>query len=187
MELKPEMFKKLLPLPVTLITTVSKDGVVNAAPYSCVMPVLRPLDIVALASALPRDTLANIRETGEFVVNMVGMSIFKKAMRCAKSYPPEVNELERVGLKELPSRMVKPPRVEDAIGWFEVKLEEEIARERYVVILGRVVCAEINDAYVKEGKLIESPLVLMMPDFRLLGDRVAERRDFDSDFNEIKF
>ena len=42
MELRPEMFKKFFPLPLTLITTVDKKGVVNAAPYSCVMPVLRP-------------------------------------------------------------------------------------------------------------------------------------------------
>ncbi len=63
MELKTEMFKKLMPLLVTHIATVNGDGIINAAPYSCIMPVLRPLDIVTLASALPRGTLANMQET----------------------------------------------------------------------------------------------------------------------------
>ena len=52
MELKPEMFKKLIPLPLTVLTTVDASGITNAAPYGCVMPVLRPLDLIAIASAL---------------------------------------------------------------------------------------------------------------------------------------
>jgi flavin reductase (DIM6/NTAB) family NADH-FMN oxidoreductase RutF len=89
MELKTEMFKKMLPLPVTVITTISAKGIANAAPYACVMPILRPLDLITIASALPRDTLRNVRETKEFVVNIVGRPEFKKAMQTAKSYPPE--------------------------------------------------------------------------------------------------
>ena len=72
MELAPEMFKRFFPLPVTVITTVALDGTPNAAPYSCVMPILRPLPLIALASALPRDTLRNIHNSGEFLVNVMG-------------------------------------------------------------------------------------------------------------------
>jgi flavin reductase (DIM6/NTAB) family NADH-FMN oxidoreductase RutF len=70
----------MLPLPVTVITTIDAKGVANAAPYGCVMPILRPLDLIAIASALPRHTLANIRETREFVVNVIGLPSFDKAM-----------------------------------------------------------------------------------------------------------
>ncbi len=55
MEIGPETFKKLLPLTVTVITTIDKDGIPNAAPYSCVMPILIPLNLITIASALPRD------------------------------------------------------------------------------------------------------------------------------------
>ena len=51
MELKPEMFKKFLPLPVTIITTIDSSGIANAVPYGCVMPVMRPFDLIAIASA----------------------------------------------------------------------------------------------------------------------------------------
>ena len=51
MELKPQMFKKILPIPVTVITSVDREGRVNAAPYGCVMPILRPLDLITIASA----------------------------------------------------------------------------------------------------------------------------------------
>ena len=98
MELKPQMFKKILPIPVTVITSVDREGRVNAAPYGCVMPILRPLDLITIASALPRDTLRNIRETRQFVVNVIGRPCFKEAMQTARNYPPGVNELEEEDL-----------------------------------------------------------------------------------------
>ncbi len=98
MELAPEMFKRFLPLPVTVITTVDGEGIPNGAPYSCVMPILRPLPLIAIASALPRDTLRNIRTTGEFVVNVMGKPAFREAMKCARDYPPE--EIGRASCRE---------------------------------------------------------------------------------------
>jgi flavin reductase (DIM6/NTAB) family NADH-FMN oxidoreductase RutF len=172
MELKPEMFKKLIPLPVTVITTVDKNGTANAAPYGCVMPILRPLDLIAIASALPRDTLRNIRETGEFVVNVIGKPGFKEAMLTAKNYPPGVDELEQVGIEVLPSKKTAPPRMKDALGWIEAVIDEELSRERFSLIIGKVVCAEINDAYIDNGKLTELPALMLTPEYRLLGESV---------------
>ncbi|WP_235619491.1 flavin reductase family protein [Methanothrix thermoacetophila] len=75
MILQPNQRENVLPLPVVLISTVSKDGIRNVAPWSNFTPILRPLDEVLLASWIKRDTLENIRQTGEFVVNVprVGM------------------------------------------------------------------------------------------------------------------
>ncbi len=187
MELKPEMFKRFLPLPLTLITTVGKDGVPNAAPYACVMPILRPLDLIAIASALPRDTLKNIRETGEFVVNVMGRPSFKKVIMCAKNFPPGVNELEEVDLESEPSKKVKPPRVKDAIGWAEAKLEKEVTDERYSIIIGKVVHAEINDKFLFEDKLVEYPVVQLMPYFRIIGDKVADAGEFQDILSKMKY
>jgi flavin reductase (DIM6/NTAB) family NADH-FMN oxidoreductase RutF len=180
MMLEPHDFKRLLPLPLTLITTIDADGRANAAPYGCVMPILRPLDLIAIASALPRDTLRNIRQTQEFVVNVVVPASFRKAMLCAKAYPPGVNELEEVGLGSVPARKVKPPRVKESLGWIEAKLEEEILRDSYSLIIGKVVCAEINEAYISEGNLQESPVVILFPFFKKLGDKVGSRDEFES-------
>ncbi len=178
MELKASQFKMFLPIPVTVITTVSSDGVPNGAPYGCVMPVLGPLDLISIASALPRDTLRNIRETKAFVVNVIGEPEFRKAMSCAKTYPPDVNEMEAVGLATVPSKSVSPPRIADAVGWAEAVLEKEVVGENYSVIIGRVLCSEVNDRYWKDGKLAEHPLVMLSHKFRTIGDGIAKGEEF---------
>lgn len=175
--MKPDQFKLILPVPVTVITTVDAAGVSNAAPYGCVMPVLRPLDLVALASALPRDTLRNIRETGEFVINVIGKPSFDRAMRTAKNYPAGVSELVEEGIDTVPSVEVKPPRILDALGWIEAVVDREISAENYALILGKVVCAEISDRYVVDGRLGERPAVMLSPEYRLVGERIGDVRE----------
>jgi len=179
MDLKAEMFKKIMPLPVTLISTRNNEGVANAAPYSCVMPVLRPLDLIAFASFPKHDTLKNIHETGQFVINVMGRPSFEKAIRCAGKFDYGVNELEKVGLETFPSKKVKPPRVADAVGWIEAEKVNELSDENYTLIVGKVVCAEINDRYVKDGELDTLPILLQFPYFRHLGEPIARRDAFD--------
>lgn len=183
MEIPPEMFKRFFPLPVTVITTVDNNGIPNAAPYSCVMPILRPLPLIAVASALPRDTLRNIRLTRQFIVNVIGRPQFREAMRTARAYPPGVNELEKVGLETVPAKHVAAPRIAAAIGWIEATLERELTEDQYSLVVGRVVCSEINDRYLENGKLAELPLALLMPYFRSLGDVVLSRDALEEDLN----
>jgi len=187
MELPPDRFKRFLPLPVTLVTSVDADQVVNAAPYGCVMPILRPLDLIALASALPRDTLNNIRQTREFVVNVMGRPGFRRAMQCARNYPPEVDELAEVGLQTIPARKVAPPRVADAVGWIEAVLDRLVTGDRYALIIGRVLCTEINDRYWQEDRLIESPIVLLSPQLFSLGEKLTEPAELEQMTVEVKY
>jgi flavin reductase (DIM6/NTAB) family NADH-FMN oxidoreductase RutF len=175
MELPMDRFKRFLPLPVTLITSMDAQKIVNAAPYSCVMPILRPLNLIALASALPRDTLRNIRETREFVVNVMGQPGFRQALQCARNYPPEIDELAEVGLETLPAKKVAPPRVREAVGWIEAVLDQEVTGENYALIIGRVLCTEVNDLYWKDDTLQESPIVLLSPQLFSLGDNLFDQ------------
>lgn len=177
MELRPDQFKLMLPLPVTVITTISPEGNSNAAPYGCVMPILRPLDLIAIASALPRHTLRNIRDNKEFVVNVMGKPGFGSAMRTAKNYPPEVSELEAEGIETMPSKKVKPPRMSDALGWIEAVMDSEVNGEKYSMTIGKVLCAELNDKYLDDGRLEEPPAVMLSPDYRLLGESIGDVRD----------
>jgi flavin reductase (DIM6/NTAB) family NADH-FMN oxidoreductase RutF len=125
MILEPDKRNMVMPLPVVLISTISKEGIRNAAPWSCVMPILRPLDLVIIASWLKRDTLDNIRQTGEFVINVPPAEMAGRAMVCARNYPPEVDEFEMAGLKPRPSANVKPPGIEGCLAWAECVLNEE--------------------------------------------------------------
>lgn len=179
MELRPDRFKKMMPLPVTLITTINARGVPNAAPYSCVMPVLRPLDLIAFASHPERHTLDNIQETGQFVINVMGRPAFEKAVRCAKPHPEGVNELEAEGLNTLAAKEVRPPRGEDAVGWIEGERVDQLVQDSYVLVVGKVLCAEINDAYMTDGELKTLPILLNFPYFREMGDPIARRNAFD--------
>jgi flavin reductase (DIM6/NTAB) family NADH-FMN oxidoreductase RutF len=161
--------------------------IVNAAPYSCVMPILRPLDLIVLASALPRDTLRNIRQNQEFVVNVMGRPGFRQAMQCARNYPPEVDELAEVGLETIPSRKVAPPRVRDAVGWIEAVLEQEVTGENYALLIGRVVCAEINDRYWQGDTFLETPIIMLSPHLHSLGENLADPAEFAQVAAEVRY
>jgi flavin reductase (DIM6/NTAB) family NADH-FMN oxidoreductase RutF len=150
MILKPNQRSQIMPLPVVLISTISKEGVHNAAPWSCVTPVLRPLDEVLIASWLVRDTLKNIRQTGEFVINVPPAGMEEAVMICAKNFHPEVDELEKAGLVPRKSFAVKPPGIEGCLAWAECVLDEEIARDKFVLIIGKVVHLEADDRFFSE-------------------------------------
>lgn len=146
-----ENFKResLIPLPVAFISTTSKDGIRNIAPYSCVMPVLRPFDLICVASAKMRDTVVNIKDTGEFVINMPGVEMVDKVIPTASHVPFDVNEFELADLKERPSKKVKAPGIEGCYAWMECKLhniyEDEYEGFPYLLILGKVVHLEVDD------------------------------------------
>jgi flavin reductase (DIM6/NTAB) family NADH-FMN oxidoreductase RutF len=154
MILKPFKREAYLPLPVTFISTISKAGVRNIAPYSCLMPVLRPLDLVCLASALRRDTLDNIRATGEFVINLAGIDMAHKVIPTARYSPPEEDEFLLAGLEEKPSVQVKAPGIQGCYGWMECRFYKEYAEPQYVLIMGQVVHLEVADeVYLPDGSL----------------------------------
>jgi flavin reductase (DIM6/NTAB) family NADH-FMN oxidoreductase RutF len=147
MILKPNQRENILPLPVVLISTISKDGIRNAAPWSNFSPVLRPLKEVLLASWIKRDTLENIRQTGEFVVNIPRVGMEDAVMICARNYPPQVDEFLEAGLKARSSTKVKPPGIEGCLAWAECVLQEEIAREKFVLVVGEVLHLEVDDRF----------------------------------------
>ena len=164
MILKPFKRESLMVLPVAFISTVSPEGIRNIAPYSCVMPVLRPLDLVCVASAKKRDTLANIRATREFVLNFPGADLADKVVPTARFCPPEVDEFELAGLLEKPSTQIKAPGIIGCYAWMECRLDREYEEEQYVLIMGRVVHLEVADAvYLADGSLnLEKARPLMM-------------------------
>jgi len=146
MILKPFKRESIIPLPVTFISTMNAEGIRNIAPYSCVMPVLRPLDLVCIATAKRRDTLDNIRATGEFVINLAGTNFAGKVIPTARHSPPEADEFELAGLDEKPSVVVKPPGIRGCYAWMECTLDKLFEEPKYILIMGKVVHLEIDDA-----------------------------------------
>lgn len=154
MILKPSQREQILPLPVVLISTVSAEGVRNVAPWSNLTPILRPLEEVVLASWIKRDTLENIRQTGEFVVNVPPVGMEDAVMVSARNYPPEVDEFQEAGLLPHQSSKVRAPGVDGCLAWAECTMEEEIAREKFVLVIGKVVHLEADDRFFNsEGEM----------------------------------
>lgn len=154
MIVKPFKREAYIPLPVAFISTLSVDGIRNIAPYSCIMPVLRPLDLICLASALKRDTLNNIRATREFVINLPGTDLADKVIPTARFSPPEADEFLLANLEEKPSATIKTPGIKGCYAWMECQLYKEYVEPIYILIVGQVVRLEVADAvYLPDGSL----------------------------------
>jgi flavin reductase (DIM6/NTAB) family NADH-FMN oxidoreductase RutF len=107
------------PRPIALVTTLSPDGRVNAAPFSFFNLLGANPPIVAFApgdreNGTPKDTALNVRAMHEFVVNLVDEGIAEAMNKCAASLPYGENELAHAGLHAAPSTLVAPPRIAEA-------------------------------------------------------------------------
>ena len=107
------------PRPIALVTTISADGKVNAAPFSFFNLLGAKPPICAFApgdrdNGTPKDTALNIRAMHEFVVNLVDESVAEAMNQCAASLPFGESELTRAGLTAAPSSVVKPPRIAES-------------------------------------------------------------------------
>jgi len=115
----PLLVSLVTPRPIALVTSMSPDGKINAAPFSFFNVLGANPPIVAFApgdrdDGTPKDTALNVRATHEFVVNLVDEGIAEAMNQCAASLPYGENELERAGLTAAPSSVVKPPRIKEA-------------------------------------------------------------------------
>lgn len=161
---KPFLRENFMPLPVAFISTIDRQGVRNIAPYSCIMPVLRPLDLICLASAWKRDTLKNIQDTNEFVVNLAGVDLADKVIPTAKAAPPEIDEFDSAGLSIKPSECISAPGIAGCYAWMECTLHKTYEEKDYVLVMGNVIRLEVSDAVLTpDGSLdLDKARPLMM-------------------------
>lgn len=115
----PILASLVVPRPIALVTTVSPDGKINAAPFSFFNVLGAEPPVLAVApgdrdDGTPKDTARNIALTHEFVVNLVDEALAEAMNQCAASLPYGHDELQHAGLRPLPSTLVKPPRIAEA-------------------------------------------------------------------------
>jgi flavin reductase (DIM6/NTAB) family NADH-FMN oxidoreductase RutF len=106
----------VIPRPVAFITSMDKDGVLNAAPFSFFNAVSDDPPAIMVSfqrhgDGLFKDTPRNIRTRSEFVVNLVDYALVEKANLCASAQPPEVSEPDLAGLETAPCEIVAIPRL----------------------------------------------------------------------------
>lgn len=113
-----------VPRPIAWITTISPSGVVNLAPFSFFTPMAyRPMlfgvAISDLDGGAEKDTLRNLRTTGELVINIASASDAEYVHLTGSRVPAGVSEADEFGIGLLPSATVRPPRVANAVASFE--------------------------------------------------------------------
>jgi flavin reductase (DIM6/NTAB) family NADH-FMN oxidoreductase RutF len=147
----------IVPRPIAFVTTVSAAGRVNAAPFSwfCGLATSPPLLGVSISprEGGPKDTLRNVRETRELVVNVVTEAMAGAIVQASGDWPPEVDELALVGFTALPSDLVRPPRVAESPVSLECRFEREIELGESRLVVGEIVRAHVRDEVLTEGRV----------------------------------
>src|SRR4051794_19968738 len=143
------------PRPIAWVTTLSEDGVINAAPYSFfnVLGHEPPTLAVGLLAGPGRfkDTATNIIATGEFVVNLVSAENASAMNVTCIDAPPEIDELALAGLTPAASDKIRPPRIAESPVSFECKvLTSLVTGPHQTMVIGRIVCAHIDDRFVQD-------------------------------------
>ncbi len=145
------------PRPIALVTSLSPNGVLNAAPFSsynylCLDPPILGFGVAAVPdeSRPLKDTARNIEHHREYVVNVVTEDIGRQMNICGIDFPAEVSEVEMAGFTTEESMIVKTPRIKEAHAAMECELFEIIkpgpgpAR----IILGKVVAIHVDDQFI---------------------------------------
>jgi flavin reductase (DIM6/NTAB) family NADH-FMN oxidoreductase RutF len=151
----------IIPRPIAWVSTLSVDGLRNIAPISFFTCVGRKPPRISL-SIQPRsdrktlkDTFVNIRDTGEFVVNMATLPQIAAVHESAVEFQPDEDEFEMVGLEAEPSTWVKPPRVKGSPVALECKLWQKMQGEDGLshLVLGEVLGWYLRDDVYINGRV----------------------------------
>ena len=175
------MIRSIIPRPIAWISTVSRDGVRNVAPFSFFTGITTDPPTVCFVPSRKRDgvkkdTLANVEATGEFVVNVVTEELAEAMNDTATEYPPDVDEFERAGLTPVDSDVVSTPRIGESPVSMECRLEKivEVGDKGGVLVIGRVVMFHVDDRVLNGGK-VDSALLRAVG--RLGGMEYSRTRD----------
>ena len=176
-ELYSLILSSVAPRPIAWVSTLSASGQPNLAPFSffnCVCaeppllafaPGLRPPRQAGSAHGEAKDTLRNIRETKEFVINVVTYELAEVMNQTSGEYDASINEFELAQIAPAPSQVVKVPRVAASPVSFECRLYQILdfsaSPESGSLVIGQIVSIHVDDSHMKQGKLDRNSLDLI--------------------------
>lgn len=140
----------VVPRPIAWVVTQDSSGLVNVAPYSFFNafsdnPVVIGFGAGPRPEGAAKDTLANIRALGQFVVNLVPFELAQKMNVTAVEFGPEVDEMAEAGLTPAASARVVPPRIAESPVALECETFQLIPAGRHTIVLGKVLAMHIAD------------------------------------------
>jgi len=175
----------VVPRPIGWISTVDPAGRPNLAPFSFFNAVCpNPPHVlfcpnVRITDRQTKDSLHNVRETGEFVVNIVTEDLAEAMNLTSAELPVEVNEFEFGGLSVSPSKAVRPPRVAVSPIHYECKVSHifDLGDQPGAgsVVIGRVIHIHVDESVLFGGDKID--LAKLKPIGRLGGNGYCKVRN----------
>ena len=173
------LISAVAPRPIAWVSSLSASGQPNLAPFSFFNAVCAKPPLLAFAPAMrapkkseaaaaagqPKDTLRNIRETGEFVISVVTYELAEAMNLTSGDYDAAINEFEVAKLASAPSKLVRPRRVAESPVSFECKLHQILdfnpGPEGGSLVIGEIVSIHVDDRHLKEGRLDRNSLDLI--------------------------
>jgi flavin reductase (DIM6/NTAB) family NADH-FMN oxidoreductase RutF len=168
----------VVPRPIAWVSTRGRDGVSNLAPFSYFVAISSAPPLIGIAISEregdPKDTLRNIRETSEWVVNVVSEPLLAAMVRTAATWPRGTSEFAIAALAEGPSERVGAPCVAASPLRLECRLHREIPLGNSHFVVGEVLLAHVDDAVLTNGRVDAAKLA---PVGRLGGEFYAPLRE----------
>jgi len=150
----------VVPRPIAWVSTQSQSGVLNLAPYSFFTVASRQPPMLAISIGprtdgedYAKDTLTNIRETNEFVINMVSFDLANAMYETATNHPPEVDEFSRAGVTAAPCEVIKTPRVAEAKISMECRTEHILKLGSDYMVIGQMHRYHVEDDLIHQGRI----------------------------------
>jgi flavin reductase (DIM6/NTAB) family NADH-FMN oxidoreductase RutF len=168
----------VVPRPIAFVSTVGAQGRFNVAPFSFFNVITSRPPLLGISIGRRRgeikDTLRNILETRDFVINAVDEPLLARAVQASGDWPPEVDEFQLTSLTPAASDRVKSPRVDESPASLECVLERVVEFERTSLVVGEMLVAHVKDEVLTDGEV--DPLKLQ-PVGRLGADGYSVVRD----------
>lgn len=149
----------VVPRPIAWVTSLSAKGVLNLAPFSAFTFVSQKPPMLAISigrkAGVWKDTAHNILDTEEYVIHIADTPLMSALHDSSVEHPPEVSEVEHLGLATVPSELIKVPRLEAPPVAMECRFRQclEFGEAKSRLIVGEVVMFHIRDGLVNNGKV----------------------------------
>jgi flavin reductase (DIM6/NTAB) family NADH-FMN oxidoreductase RutF len=172
------LISTVAPRPIAWVSTCNREGQTNLAPFSFFQALSGTPPLVMLSvgrrEGRPKDTLRNIQDTGEFVINMVDETLAERMNLTAGEYGPDVDEFALTQLTRAPSEVVSVPRVAESPVSMEARLTQivPLTGSDYSIIVGEIVRWHITDGLLAPDGLID--IARIRPIARLARDEYTK-------------
>ena len=154
----------VFPRPIGWISTLSKNGIANLAPYSFFNAIAyEPPQVMFSATGFHsqgglKDSIANVLSNNEFVVNLATKKLKTQVNQTSIDAPHEIDEFNVYKLKKRKSRIVQPPSIAESPVNLECRLFKKIdlktkVKNQNIMIIGEVVGIHIDDKFIKNNKI----------------------------------